>query len=883
MSKHKVPVWLRYRDLLRRRTADAVQDELRFHVDMRIDEARRAGLPEADARAAALERFGPYTDVEAEVLDIDRARERRRVRTEWFGDLRQDAAFAIRSLTRAPSFAIAAVATLAIAIGANTVIFSLVNALLLQPLPYGAPQELVSLWGYSTGELLQLRDHLRSESAIAAYRGTSANLDDGATAERLDGAVVSANLFSLLRTPARVGRTFAADEGDKGKTDVIILGHGLWQRRFASDSSVIGRSVMVDGAPATVIGVMPAAFAFPTPNTDFWRPLLIDRSNTVSLWAGASSRFIARLRPGTTVDAARREMQQVAPTLRHANPMWDPGADYGKNADVKLLQDSMVRTTRPVLLLLLGCVALVLIIACVNVANLLLARATARERELAVRAALGGGRGRLIRQLLTESVVLASVGGVLGVLFAAGGIRWLVASLPAGVPRTTEIALSGSTLAFTLAVTILTGMAFGLLPAMRATSGRANASAVRAGRSGRNAGHQRVSSMLIVGEVALAVLLAIGADLLVRSFAEMRRLDPGFRADHLVTARMTPAPARYAGDAPTNALYAAVFARAAALPGVESVAGVSSLPIARPVYGAAMRSAGQFEDIKHGLPTEDHSEVVTPAYFVTMRIPIIRGRAFTDDDRGGSQPVAIVSQAMARRFWPAGDAIGKRIGYPWASPWLTIVGIVADVRSDSLRDTSATAVYFPLAQRTNNGYPELTIVLRTSADPATTERGLRAAVADIDRSVPLSDVRTMNDVIAQSLAKPRFVMTLVSAFAAVALLLGAVGIYGVMSYLVSQRVQEMGIRMALGATAGTVLGMVVRRAAGLAIVGAVIGVAAAAVAERPVRTLLFGVSVSDPVTYLSVPLLFVAVALVASFVPAIRATRVSPVSVLRTD
>lgn len=883
MSKHKIPVWQRYRDFLRRRPAADVQDELRFHVDMRIDEAKRAGLPEPEARAAALERFGRYDDVESEVIDIDRARERLRLRTEWLGDLRQDVSFGMRSLIRAPSFAIAAVATLAIAIGANTVIFSLVNALLLQPLPYAAPHELVSLWGFSAGELLQLREHLRSETGIATYQGTSANLDDGATAERLDGAVVSANFFSLLGASAHVGRTFSADESDRGKTDVIILGHGVWQRRFAGDSTVIGRRVMVDGTPRTVIGVMPPTFAFPTSATDFWKPLLIDRGDVVALWAGGSGRFIARLRPGITVDVARKELQRVAPSLRRANPMWDPGADYGKNASVRLLQDSMLGTTRPVLMLLLGCVALVLIIACVNVANLLLARASARERELSVRAALGGGRGRLVRQLLTESVVLAGIGGALGVMFAAGGIRWLVAALPAGVPRTTEIALSGPTLVFTLAVTILTGMAFGLLPALRATRGSGSANAVRAGRGGRSVGHQRVSSMLIVGEVALAVLLAIGAELLVRSFAEMRRLDPGFRAEHLVTARMTPAPATYADFSRANALYAAVLSRAAALPGVESVAGVNSLPIARPVYGGALRIEGQFEDIKHNLPWEDHFQVVTPSYFATMRIPILRGRAFTDDDHAGAQPVAIVSQSMARHFWPAGDAIGKRVGYPWKSPWITIVGVVADVRSDSLRDTSATSIYIPLLQRAQHSGSELTIVLRTSADAAAVGRALRAIVADVDRAVPLSEVRTMDDVIAESLAKPRFVMTLVSAFAAVALLLGAVGIYGVMSYLVSQRVQEMGIRMALGATGAAVLRMVVRRAAVLAGVGALVGMGTAFVAVRPLRALLFGVSMSDPVTYLSVPVLFIGVALVASFVPALRATRVSPVSVLRSD
>ncbi|MEP6494375.1 MAG: ABC transporter permease [bacterium] len=877
------PLWTRYRNLLRRRTREDVQDELHFHVDMRIEEAKGAGLGDSEARAAAYERFGRYADVENEVIGIDRARERRRRRAEWVDDLRQDIAFAFRALAHAPSFAVAAVATLAIAIGANTVIFSLVNALLLQPLPYGAPEQLVSLWGYSTGELLQLREHLRSESDIAAYQTTSANLDDETTAERLDGATVSANFFAVLRTSARIGRTFGGDEGDRGKTSVVILGHGLWQRRFGGDSSVIGRRVIIDGVPTTVIGVMPATFVFPTATTDFWKPLLIDRGDIVSLWAGGASHFIGRLRAGIPLAAAQREMQQVAPSLRHANPMWDPGAAYGQRATVRSLQDAMLGGTRPVLLLLLGCVVVVLVIACVNVANLLLARASARERELALRAALGGGRGRLIRQLLTESLVLASIGGTIGIIVSAAGIRWLVAFIPADVPRTTEITLSGTTVAFTVALTMLTGIAFGLLPALRATSGRGTAESVRSGRSGRGVGHHRLSGMLIVGEVALAVLLVIGAQLLVRSFAELRRLDPGFRADHLVTARVTPAPSMYSDVAKANELYGAVLSRAAALPGVERVAGVSDLPIARPVYGAAMRIEGQFEDIKHGLPTEDHAQIVTPDYFAAMRIPIVRGRAFGDDDRSGAQPVAIVSQSMARHFWPNGDAIGKRIGYPWASPWMTIVGVVADVRSDSLRDTSAMSVYFPFMQRAKSGRPEFTIVLRTAGDPSTIERALRAVVRDIDRSVPLSEMRTMDDVIRQSLAKPRFVMSLVGAFAIVALLLGAVGIYGVMSYLVSQRLPEMGIRMALGATAPALLTMIVRRAAGLAGAGAIIGVAAAFLAARPLRTLLFGVSVGDPVTFLSVPALFVIVALVASFVPALRATRVSPVSVLRAD
>jgi putative ABC transport system permease protein len=382
MVDGRVPIWRRYRELLRRRPAADVADELRFHVDMRVAEAQRAGLPEDEARAAALTRFGSYRDVESALLHIDAARARRGDRAAWLDDLRQDIRFAIRSLRRAPTFTLAATATLAIAIGANTAIFSVVNALLLRPLPYGAPEQLVAMWGYSTGELLLLRERLKAETAIGAYRPASVNIDDGRSAERIDGAIVSTNLFDVLRVAPAVGRAFTVGQERRGNDDVVILSTGLWRRRFGGDSTVIGRRILIDGQPTTLIGVMPEGFGFPSPRAEFWKPLTITRGDVVSLWAVGASHFIGRLRPGMTLESARGEIKRLAPQLRHANPMWDPGPQYGRDADLTPLQESVVGKTRPVLLLLLACVGLVLIVACVNVANLLLALHSARPKEL---------------------------------------------------------------------------------------------------------------------------------------------------------------------------------------------------------------------------------------------------------------------------------------------------------------------------------------------------------------------------------------------------------------------------------------------------------------------------------------------------------------------
>jgi predicted permease len=573
--------------------------------------------------------------------------------------------------------------------------------------------------------------------------------------------------------------------------------------------------------------------------------------------------------------------------MRHDNPVWDPGPKYGLDADVQPFHDAQVAATRPALLLLAACVLGVLVIACVNVANLLLARATARERELSIRAALGGGRARLVRQLLTESLVLSLAGAVLGVVLASAGVRWIVSNLPASVPRTAAIGVNATVLAFTALLSLVVGIAFGLLPAFRATTQRSGAGAVLGVRSAsRGMSHARLSGLLVVSEIALAALLAIGAQLLVRSFIELRNVDPGFRPEHLLSARVSPPQGSYQDSAKATALYTQVLARISTLPGVVNAAATTFLPLTRGMNAIALRIQGQYEDVKHGLPMADHFQTVTSTYLATMGIRVLRGRGFTEDDALGQPPVALVSASMAKKFWPNEDAIGKHVGYPYPSEWLTVVGVVPDTKKDSLKDTSDVALYVPFRQRRELirlGVAPMSLVVRTTGDPAALGAEIRNVVAAIDRSVPVSDVRTMDAVVARSLSKMRFTTALVSAFALTALLLGAVGVFGVMSYVVSQRTQEMGIRVALGATGRDVLALVLGRGAMLAMAGAALGVVAALGAVRPLRSLLYGISARDPLTFATVPLLFVVVALVASYGPARRATRADPVEVLRSD
>jgi putative ABC transport system permease protein len=881
----RVPAWRRYLRLTKPDVAADVDDELAFHVEMRVQDYVRRGMSPEDARREALARFGDVAPVRDALVEHDRHAETREQRREFFGDLAQDIAFGFRSLRRAPGFAAAAILTLALGIGANTAIFSVVDALLLRPLPYTRPQELVSIGGGSAGEFLALRERLRSFSDLAAFGPRQYAIDNGTNVERLPGAAVTPNLFRTLGAAAMVGSTFAPDAGDRGKNNVVVLSYRLWQRQFGGASDLVGKRILIDAEPFTVIGVMPEDFRYPSNTTEYWLPIVFNPQNVGPHWALQNGIFIGRVKHGVSLEAATNEVRSVWPTMRRLNPLWDPGDQYGRNVQPVPLQERMIGAPKRLLWLLLGCVSLVLLIACVNVANLLLARATARERELAVRAAVGGGRGRLIRQLITESVMLSTIGALLGIGLAVVTVRWLVSVMPPGIPRVEEISVNGTVLLVTGAIAVITGLLFGIVPAIRATApATAGAATMMTNRRAtQGARHHRLAGILVAAEVTLAVMLVIGAQLLVRSFSQLRAVEPGYETAHLIAARVSPPNGSYREPRQVDALYNTIIARVAATPGVVGVAAIDRLPIATTVWGIAPRIEGQWEDPSKLLPDVNHFQSVTANYFSVMGIPVLEGRSIDANDVEGSTPVAVVSQSMAKKFWPATSAVGKRIGYPWASPWMTIVGVVPDVRQDSLRDTLNTSMYVPWQQRTRMSGAEMWVVARSKDDPSALAATIRAIVKDVDRSVPVSDVRTMDDIVDRSIQRDRFTMVLVTLFAVAALLLGAVGIYGVMSYLVSQRTQEMGVRIALGASAGSVLGLVVRRGAMMAGAGAVIGVVGAIWATRPLAFLLYGVSPTDPATFLAVPLLFLGVAVAASYLPARRATRIDPIATLRGD
>ena len=886
MSASRPPGWKRYLRLRRADPAEDVDEELEFHLAMRVERNRQLGMTPEEAQREAIERFGDVRGVRATLVEHDQRHHASRERAELVADLLQDLRFGLRALRRSPAFALAAIVTLALGIGANTAIFSIVDAVVLRPLPYTEPERLVMIGAGSTGEYLALRERLRIVRDLAAWRPVTQPVELGGEAVRLRGAAITPGLLPLLGVAPAVGRGFTSADAEFGRSGVALISHGLWQRAFGGAADVLGRTVSIDGAPFTIVGVMPVTFHYPSDDVEYWQPFVVDPHNLGVMWGIGGRQMIGRLAPGATLSEARAEVRGVWPSLRHANPLWDPGPHYGEGATATPLQAQLVGSARGLLWMLFGATLLVLLIACVNVANLLLARAVMRERELAVRTALGGGRARLVRQLVTESFVLAFAGAALGVMLGWAAVRAMVAALPAGMPRAAEIGMEPRVLAFALALSFGTALLFGLIPALRVTNAaRSGAGLGGAGQRATAGGsHHRLAGALVVGEVALAVTLVTASLLLLRSFDAMRAIAPGFDPSHVVAARISVPGARTAADAPrVLAFYDRVLDRMRALPGVRDAALLDQLPLAEPVWGFAARVQGQFEDFTHALPVVEHLQIVTPGYFAAMRIPVVRGRGFDERDRTGAPPVAMVSESLARRFWPNGDAIGQHVGFPYASPWIEIVGIVPDTKEDSLRDSTRSTMYVPWAQSTARLTGQSWLVARSTGERAATEGAVRSVVHDLDPAVAVSDVRSMDVVIDESVNSSRFTAQLVGAFALLALALGAVGIYGVMSYLVGERRREMGIRIALGASRGSVLRLVVRRAASLAGLGAIIGLLGAVLAARSLRQWLYGVSPLDPLTLILVPSLFLLVAALASAGPALRATKADPASALRAD
>ena len=793
------------------------------------------------------------------------------------GDLR----YAIRGLVRRPGFTAVAVLTLALGIGANAAIFSAVRGILLRPLPFRAPEQLVAFNAeqfISNAELLFLRDNARTlDGAAAISPGWGMALTGVGEATQLTTARVSPNLLDVLGARPMLGRSFRENESIPGQETVAILGFALWAERFGSDPSVIGRNVMLDGTSYEVIGVLPPGFEVLGRPADLWTPLVIDP--TAWFHKGAVSWFVGRLRERVTIDQSRAELATLFPRMREA---FDYAPDSYRNVTLVPLRDRAVGSVRTALLVLLAAVGFIVLIAGANVGNLLLMRAAGRRREIAVRAALGASRARVVVQMLVESLVLAFGGAAAGIALGALGVRVLRASLPADTPRLASISLDGSVLAACSTLAVLIGIGFGLAPAFLASRGPAQ-SALRGGRgvTGR-AGGERARGSLVVAEVALTLVLVIGAGLMVRTLWSLSHVDAGFQPRGVLTLRVQPSGDRYNTNEARVQYVKTLLERLDGLPGAQSTGMIHHLPLAGYAWYTNIDPEGRVRAPGEA-PLRAGWRVIEGDYFKTMGIPLVRGRAFSTSDTRGTTPVVIVNEAFARAAWPGEDPIGKRFAAGNAtreSGAVTVVGVVGDVRHVSLDARPEAELYRPHAQSPMGA---VTLALRTAGDPLALAGLARQTIAAIDRNVPISDVRSMERVMSESVARPRLIMSLLLVFAGVGLVLGAVGVYGVIAYGVGERRREIGVRIALGAEPGRVTASVLAEGVRYATLGVAIGLAASLGVTRLMRSLVFGVSTTDPATFVGLSVFLIVVAGLASYLPARQAAKTDPVVALRAD
>jgi predicted permease len=810
----------------------------------------------------------------------------------WLEEFLLDVRYAARMMRRNLGVTLIAVLTLVLGIGANTAIFSLVDGVLLRPLSLPDANRLVAISTYyPKGAFVVMRNQSRTMDFIAQSDNTAFNLTGRDLPIRLIGNAVSANWFAVLGVQAAQGRTFQEGEDQPGKDDIVILSHSLWERQFNSDTNIIGRSILLEGTNRRVVGVMPADFRFPSPKTELWVPLNLDPRKTGDYWGSSYMPITARLRREATLEQAKGDLAELRPKILAGFAWRMPDETWAKSRVIPL-QEAIVGDARASLLILLGAVGLLLLIACANVANLLLARATTRQKEIALRAALGASRWRIIRQLMSESVLTSLIGGALGLAAARYGLSILKSMLPADTPRLADVAVDTRVLAFTALLSILTGILFGLVPAAGASRVDLTKSLKTGDRSGAS-GNTVLSRILVIGEVAVSVVLVIAAGLLVKTLWNLSNANPGFRADYIVTARVTPNQSFCNEVGRCQTFYNDLLSRVRALPEVRDVAAVNGLPL-----------GGSFETIPadvegYAVPAGAHvpmllERVVTPDYVRVMGIPLLQGRDLTEADTAeNAQRVALISKSTAEHYWPGKDPIGKHFKPRWLQEWWTIVGVVGDVRENTMTrnwedwlDGEIYTSYGPhaIAERGPEAPPaELTLVIRTTRAPNQLAGDLQRTVSQLNGDVPVTQIEALRGWVAEAISGPRSTALLFVLFAALALLLGAVGVYGVISYSVAQRTREIGIRIAMGARRKEVLYLIVGQGGRLAVAGVAVGLLGALVLTRLMASLLYGVGTADPSTYFGVALLLVLIAIAASYIPARRAMRVDPVVALRYE